>query len=163
MGGWGGLILGEEERARLRELARSPRRKEADRARAILRLAEGESSTAIAAMLGTRPDGVRRWAMTYRRRGIDALREGLRPGRTPLLADLALPAVRQILAEPVPVGLVWTVPRLAEEVARRTGKRISASWLRCVMREKGGFAGRRRGTRSRAGKMWLPSSDPGYD
>jgi len=152
-------VLSDEQRIALRELARSPRRKEADRARAILRLADGEASTRIAATLGTRPDGVRRWRMMYRRRGIDALREGLRPGRTPVLAATVLPVVKEILAEPTPRGLVWTVPRLREEVARRIGKKISVSWLRYVMREKGGFAGRRRGTRSRAGKRWMPSDE----
>lgn len=151
------LVVTDEERLALENLARSPRRAEADRARAVLRSAAGESSQAIAPTVGVRPCHVRYWRMRFRRQGVEALREQPRPGRTGVKATAALPVVLAILSEAPPAGVVWTVPRLSEEVARRAGLRISASWLRVVMVEKGGCAGVDRGTRSRAGRMWLPS------
>jgi len=151
------LVVTDEERAGLEMLARSARRAEADRARAILRSAAGESSETIGPTVGVLPCHVRYWRMRYRRDGIEALREKPRRGRTGVKATAALPVVMAILAQPPPAGVVWTVARLSEEVARRAGPKISASWLRVVMVEKGGCAGVGRGTRSRDGKMWLPS------
>ena len=155
------LVITAEEREALESLARSPRRAEADRARAILRSAAGESSLTIAPTVGVLPCHVRYWRMRFRRNGIEALREQPRRGRTGVKAAAALPVVLAILSEPPPTGVVWTVPRLSEEVARRAGPKISASWLRVVMVEKGGCAGVGRGTRSRAGRMWLPSTKVG--
>jgi len=155
------LVVTDEERTALESLARSTRRSKADRARAILRSAAGESSGTIAPTVGVLPCHVRYWRMRFRRDGIAALREQPRRGRTGVKAEAALPVVKAILSEPPPAGVVWTVPRLSEEVARRAGPRISASWLRGVMVKKGGCAGVGRGTRSRAGKMWLPSTKVG--
>jgi transposase len=152
------LVVSDEDRAALESLAGSARRAEADRARAILRSAAGETSESIAPTVGVLPCHVRYWRMRYRRDGIEALREKPRPGRAGVKAAAALPVVMAILSEAPPAGVVWTVPRLREEVARRAGPKISASWLRVVMVEKGGCAGVGRGTRSRGGKMWLPST-----
>lgn len=153
--------ISEEEKSELEDLARSSERGEADRARGVLRSADGEATTVIATTLGVRADRVRYWRMIFRRHGIDALRSRPKTGRKPVKADAALPVVKEILAEPVPSGVVWTVPRLSEEVARRSGTTISVPWLGVVMKVKGGCAGRGRGTRSRAARMWMPSSDPG--
>ena len=157
------LVVTNEQRAALEQLARSPKRAEADRARAILRSAAGESSGAIARTVGVRPDHVRFWRMRFRREGVEALRVRPNRGRPAVKAAAALPVVQTILSEPPPAGVVWTVPRLSEEVTRRAGPKISASWLRVVMRKRGGFAGVGRGTRSRAGKMWMPSRAAGCD
>jgi len=163
MDGRKAVELSDAQRRALQELARSPTRAEADRARSILRSADGEASTSIAPTLGVRADQVRFWRMRFRAGGVEALRARRKTGRRPVKASGALPIVRQILAEPAPPGVVWTVPRLSEEVARRMGSSISASWLGAVMREKGGFAGVGRGTRSRAGRMWVPSRAVGCD
>jgi transposase len=152
------FIVSKEQRTVLEELARSDERGEADRARAILVTLDGMSSVAISTMLRVRADQVRRWRKWFGRDGAEGLRSKPHKGREPVLADKALPVVKEILAEPVPEGVVWTVARLSEEVARRAQVKVSPSWLRVVMRVKGGFAGRGRGTRSRVGKMWLPSS-----
>jgi len=153
--------ISEEEKSELEDLARSPKRGEADRARAVLRSADGEATAIIATTLRVRADRVRYWRMIFRRHGIEALRSRPKTGRKPVKADAALPVVKEILAEPVPSGVVWTVPRLSEEVKQRSGTQISVSWLGVVMKQKGGCAGRGRGTRSRAGRMWTPSSARG--
>jgi transposase len=101
--------------------------------------------------------------MLYRSGGVEALRSKVRHGPPARLAETVLPVVREILSEPSPPGVVWTVPRLREEVLARTGGQISESWWRVVMVKKGGFAGVGRVTRSRAGKKWMRSDGLDFD
>jgi transposase len=155
------LEASTEERRELEKLAKSRDRHEADRARAILLSLDGVGRKQIAESLLVSVDQVSRWRGQYHRGRVDAIRARPHPGRPPELADAALPVVEEILAEPAPVGMVWTVARLAQEVHRRCGVEISESWLSVVMRKKGVSAGVARGTRSRAGRMWIKSSDPG--
>jgi transposase len=124
---------------------------------------EGATADQIGRALQVRADQVRRWRMFYRSGGVNALRSKVRHGPPARLAEIALPVVSQILSETTPPGVVWTVPRLREEVMLRTGQEISLSWLRVVMVKKGGFAGVGRGTRSRAGKRWMPSNGRDFD
>ena len=152
------LVVTEAEERELEVLGRSSDRQEADRARAILQTLRGRKREEIAEVLGVSVDQVSRWRGQYARGGVAAVRAKKRAGRPGVLAAAALPVVEQILAEPAPEGWVWTVPRLAEEVRRRSGVKISAAWLNSVMRKKGGLPGVGRGTRSRAGKMWIKSS-----
>ena len=149
----------ESERSELEQLSRSSKRQESDRGRAVLWCLEGRTRAEVGRRLGTSGQQVSRWCGQYRRGGVEALRAKVRPGRTPMKARVALPAVEEILSEPAPEGVVWTVARLAEEVGRRTGVRISESWLSVVMRKKGVLPGNARGTRSRAGKIWMKSND----
>lgn len=151
------------ERNELEKLSRSPDRAEADRARALLRTLDGASADDIGSGLKVRPDQVRRWRMLYRAGGVEALRSKVQHGPPARLAEVVLPVVREILSGPAPPGVVWTVPRIREEVMARTGEEISESWLRVVMVKKGGFAGVGRGTRSRAGKRWMPSNGRDFD
>jgi len=149
------------ERRELEKLAKSRNRHEADRARAIVLSLDGIGRKQIAESLLVSVDQVSRWRGQYHRGRVEAIRARPHPGRPPELADAVLPVVEEILAEPAPAGMVWTVPRLAQEVHRRSGVKISESWLSVVMRKKGVSAGVARGTRSRAGRMWIKSSDPG--
>lgn len=121
------LVVTDEEDSALESLARSTRRAEADRGRAILRSAAGESSGTIAPMVGVLPCHVRYWRMRFRRHGIEVLREQPRRGRAGVKAAAALPVVMAILSEPPPAGVVWTVPRLSEEVARQKGAALSSA------------------------------------
>lgn len=162
MGGKTSVEATEEQRRNLEQLSRSRDRAEADRARGILNTLDGETAEQIGQALKVRPDQVRRWRMIYRAGGVDALRAKTRHGPPARLAEAVLPVIRQILSEPVPHGVVWTVPRLRDEVVAR-GQQISASWLRAVMVKKGGFAGVGRATRSRAGKRWMRSDGLDFD
>jgi transposase len=163
MGGRTNVEASEEQRRDLEQLSRSRDRAEADRARGILCTLHGETAEQIGQTLKVRPDQVRRWRMIYRAGGVDALRTKARHGPPARLAEAVLPVIRQILSEPVPLGVVWTVPRLRDEVFARTGQQISASWLRAVMVKKGGFAGVGRVTRSRTGKRWMRSDGLDFD
>src|SRR4051812_49975058 len=99
MGGRGGLAVDEVGRAELEHLGRSAARREADRARAVLRSPDGETSATIAARLGVRAGQVRRWRPAVRSGGVAALRA--RPRRAPSKREAALAVARGLLAAPV--------------------------------------------------------------
>src|SRR4051794_41910182 len=93
----GGLAADEAGRAELERPGRSAARREADRARAVLRSLEGEISPVIATRLGVRAERVRRWRAAFRRGGAAALRSRPRPGRTPRKRAAALAVARDLL------------------------------------------------------------------
>jgi transposase len=103
----------DEQRRALVHLGRSRDRAEADRARAILLTLSGWTSPEIAAAFGAREDTVRLWRGAFMRGGVEALRK-----RVPR-----------------------TLPRLADEIERRAGLRISRSRLSVVLRQRGRSAG----------------------
>jgi transposase len=142
----GGLVADETGRAALERLSRSGARREADRARAVLWSLGGETSAAVAARLGVRAEQVRRWRCAFRAGGTEALRSRPRPGRTPRKREAALAVARDVLAGPAAERPVWTLARLAAEVAARTGETISPGHLSVVLR-RGATAGAGRGTR----------------
>ena len=156
----GRLAVDEAGRAGLERLGRSGVRGEADRARAVLWSLGGETSAAIAARLGVRAEQVRRWRAAFRTGGAAALRARPRPGRTPRKREAALAVARDMLAAPGTDGPVWTLARLAAEVAARTGETISPGHLSVVLR-KGATAGAGRATPSRGGRMRRLSTTPG--
>src|SRR3954463_14851031 len=154
----GGLAAAEAGRAELERLGRSAARREADRARAVLWSLEGETSPTIAARLGVRAEQVRRWRAAFRRGGVEALRS--RPGRTPRKREAALAVAGELLKGGAADRPVWTLARLAAEVAARTGETISPGHLSVVLR-KGATAGAGRGTPSRGGRTRTASITPG--
>ena len=159
MGGQCVLTSGKAERAELERLSRSAARGEADRARAVLWSLDGETSAAIAARLGVRAEQVRRWRAAVRAGGVAALRSRPRPGRTPRKREAALAVAREVLGGSIADRPVWTLARLAAEVAARTGETVSPGHLSVVLR-KGATAGAGRGTPSRAGRTRTPSTAP---
>ena len=135
-----------EQREELRALARSSDREEADRARAILLSLEGWTSKQIAAAFGVRMDSVRHWRWIFGRKGVAGLRARTAPGRAATKAQAALSVIEQVLAPAIADRPNWTLPRLQEEIERRTGERISKSRLSVVL-NKGGLSGDDPGTR----------------
>ena len=160
MGGQCVLTSGKAERAELERLSRSAARGEADRARAVLWSLDGETSAAIAARLGVRAEQVRRWRAAVRAGGVAALRSRPRPGRTPRKREAALAVAREVLGGSIADRPVWTLARLAAEVAARTGETVSPGHLSVVLR-KGATAGAGRGPPSRGGRTRGPSTTPG--
>lgn len=131
----------EEQRAELQELARSPRRDEADRARAILLSLEGWTSEAIGAAFAVTADSVRHWRQWYTTGGVEALRAAVVPGPSGERGLRALSIAVAILSEPVENRPNWTIPRLRAEIERRGGPPISKARLSVLLREKGGSVG----------------------
>jgi transposase len=141
MAGRSPVVADEEQKHALAELGRSRERGEADRARAVLLTLSGWTSPEIAMAFGVREDTVRLWRGAFMAGGVEALRTRVPPGPAPTKAERALEVAEELLAAPVADRPNWTLPRLADEIERRAGLRISRSRLSVVLRKKGRSAG----------------------
>ena len=141
MAGKSPVVADEDQRHALAGLARSRERGEADRARAILLTLSGWTSPGIAVAFGVREDTVRLWRSTFMADGVEALRTRVPPGPAPTKAERALAVAEELLAAPVAERPNWTLPRLADEIEKRSGLRISRSRLSVVLRQRGRSAG----------------------
>ena len=131
----------EEQRQGLLALSHSPDRGEADRARAILLTLLGWTSGQIAEAFGVREDTVRVWRSAFMTGGIEALKKSVAPGPAPVKAECALAVAEEVLSGPVADRPNWTLPRLADEIEKRAGVRLSPSRLSVVLRQRGISAG----------------------
>jgi transposase len=141
MAGRSPVVADEEQKRALADLGRSRERGEADRARAVLLTLSGWTSPEIAMAFGVREDTVRLWRGAFMADGVEALRTRVPPGPAPTKAERALAVTEEVLAAPVADRPNWTLPRLAEEIERRAGLRISRSRLSVVLRKRGRSAG----------------------
>lgn len=137
MGDKSRLAVTAEQRAALERLAQSSDREEADWARGILLSASGWTSPKIGEALRVREDTVRNWRSAFTRQGVAAIVRHAAPGRAPVKAQAALAVAGEVLSAPVANRTNWTLPRLADEIERRSGHRISRSRLSVVLRKKG--------------------------
>ena len=126
---------GAEQEGALRELAKSPVRGEADRARAVLLTLAGWTAPRIAEAFGVGEDAVRRWRTLFVQGGVEALRSTLAPGPSSERGERALACAREILAAPVQDRPNWTLPRLRAEIEARTGVRVAQSHLSVLLRK----------------------------
>src|SRR5690349_8018878 len=141
MAGKSPLAAPEGQRRALIVLSRSRDRGEADRARAILLTLSGWTSGPIAEAFGVREDTVRGWRSAFMTGGSEALKTSVAPGPAPVKAECALAVAEEVLSAPVANRPNWTLPRLADEIERRSGVQISCSRLSVVLRQKGISAG----------------------
>ena len=141
MAGRSPIFADEQQKRALADLGRSRDRGEADRARAILLTLAGWTSPEIGMAFGVREDTVRLWRSAFMAGGVEAWRTRVPPGPAPTKAERALEVAEEVLAAPVADRPNWTLPRLAGEIERRTGLRISRSRLSVVLRQKGRSAG----------------------
>ena len=88
-----------------------------------------------------REDTVRLWRSAFAQGGVEALRTRSPPGPAPVKAARALVVAAELLAAPVADRPNWTLPRLADEIEKREGLRISRSRLSVVLRQRGRSAG----------------------
>jgi transposase len=130
------VVATAEQRLGLERLAGSSERAEADRARAILLSLGGWMSAAIGEAFGVREDTVRDWRSSFMREGLAGIERHPAPGRLPVKAEAALGVARELFAAPVADRANWTLPRLSDEIERRTGHRISRSRLSVVLRKR---------------------------
>jgi transposase len=136
MSGRSWIVATPEQCEELLGLSASSDREEADRARAMLLSLEGWTSERIAAAFCARPDSVRHWRWIFGREGVAGLRARKAPGPEPVKARAALTVVEEVLAPGVSDRPNWTLPRLADEIEKRTGQRISKSRLSVVLRKR---------------------------
>src|SRR5690349_3284933 len=141
MAGKSPITVDEGQRQGLLALSHSRDRGEADRARAILLTLSGWTSGQIAQAFGVREDTVRFWRSAFMTGGIEALKTAVAPGPAPVKAERALGVAEEVLSAPVADRPNWTLPRLADEVEKRSGMRISRSRLSVVLRQRGISAG----------------------
>lgn len=146
MAGKSPLTATDAEKAALERLAASPDRAEADRARAVRLSLDGWTSPRIGEAFGVREDTVRFWRMSFAAEGVPGLETSPPPGRAPVKAEAALAVAQELLTEPVADRANWTLPRLADEIEKRKGVRISKSRLSVVLRKKGASSGGGHGT-----------------
>src|SRR5271155_1795052 len=85
----------------LQDLARSDRRDEADRARAVVLSINGWTSGQIARAFGVTPDSVRRWRGWFAEAGVDGLRASDRRGRESVKSVAAAGVAASVLTAPV--------------------------------------------------------------
>jgi transposase len=145
MSGRSWIVATAVQRVELCDVAGSSDREEADRARAILLSLDGWTSDRIASAFCVQPDSVRHWRWIFGREGVAGLRARKAPGPEPVKVRAALSVIEEVLAPGVSERPNWTLPRLAEEIEKRTGKRISKSRLSVVLK-KGALPGVGRGT-----------------
>jgi transposase len=93
-----------------------------------------------------RTDSVRHWRWIFGRKGVAGLRARTAPGRAAAKAQAALSVLEQVLAPEVAERPNWTLPRLQDEIERRTGERLSKSRLSVVLK-RGASCGDDPGTR----------------
>ena len=141
MAGTSPVVASEEQRRALRALSHSRDRGEADRSRAIVLTLSGWTSGQIAQACGVREDTVRVWRSAFMTDGVEALKTSVAPGPAPIKAERALAVAEEVLSGPVADRPNWTLPRLADEIEKRAGLRISCSRLSVVLRQKGISAG----------------------
>ena len=136
----------------LEQMTRSPKRPEADRARAIVLTYQGQSAPQIGKALGVTAECVRAWRSLFARESIAGLKAKAHTGRTPRKREAALKVVEQLLSEP---QQSWTCPRLAQQVLQRTGMSIHPRYLSQVLK-KGAGGKNDLGTPSKPGKTNKP-------
>jgi transposase len=159
MAGHPRVVSSSEQLCALQELARSERRDEADRARAIVLSVNGWTSGQIARAFGVTPDSVRRWRSWFAADGVEGLRAGERTGREAVKSEAAAAVVEDLLAAPVADRANWTLPRLQAEITRQTAVSISKSQLSKALK-KTATDGAGPGTACATDKMPMPSIAP---
>src|ERR671916_1778977 len=131
----------DKQRRALMALSRLQDRGEADRARAIWLTLSGWTSGQIAEAFGVREDTVRFWRSTFITGGIEALKKSVALGPAPVKAECALAVAEEVLSGPVANRPNWTLPRLAGEIEKRPGVRISSPRLSRVLPQRGHSVG----------------------
>jgi transposase len=135
MAGHPRVVSTSEQLEALQALARSDRRDEADRARAVVLSINGWTSGQIARAFGVTPDSVRRWRSWFAEAGVDGLRASDRPGRESVKSLAAAGVAASVSAVPVADRANWTLPRLQAEITRQAEVSISKSQLSKVLKK----------------------------
>jgi transposase len=119
----------------------SPADLEARRRRAVALLDKGLGVREVARQIGCSPMSVSRWQAEVRARGPDALRPKPAPGRPPRItvrqrAKLLTLLLKGATAHGFSTDL-WTLPRVAEVIARTFGVRYHPAHVWKILRGEG--------------------------
>ena len=102
--------------------------------RAILLTLREWTSRRIAEAFGVREDTIRLWRSEFMGGGVEALETRVSTGPGPLKTQAALRVAGPLLSAPVTNRVNLTLPRLADEIARRERVTISRSQLSEALR-----------------------------
>jgi transposase len=133
--------LSEEQVTQVEQAKRKDKRAEVrQRAMAVDMLHQGYEAAEVAKLLSVTVQAIYQWYHRFMRAGIEGLAN--RPkGHRQAKADVGYrQALEQTLAsEPSELGYdfaIWTVERVRDHLARTTGKHLSISRLRQILREQ---------------------------
>ena len=143
------IALSEEERTVLESWVRSgtSEHRTAERARMILRLADGATNETVARELGTRPARVSKWRTRFAAERLGGLADAPRSGKPVRYGQAAERRILEVLDSPPPKGYAsWTGSLLAERLGN-----VSADQVWRVLRCHGIHLQRRR--------SWCVSTD----
>ena len=146
------IVLSDDEHSVLESWVRSgtTEHRIVQRARMILRLAEGATNQAVAEELGTRPARVSKWRTRFAADRLAGLSDAPRPGKPLSYGSAADRRILEALDEAPPKGYAtWTGTLLAEHLGD-----ISADQVWRVLRRHGIQLQRRR--------SWCVSTDPEF-
>ncbi len=119
----------------------SPADLEARRRRAVALLDQGLGVREVARQIGCSPSSVSRWQIEVRARGPDALQPKPTPGRPPRITPRQRAKVLQSLLKGAKAhGFstdLWTLPRVAEVIARTCGVRYHPAHVWKILRGEG--------------------------
>ena len=130
--------LTAEDQEQLQVLAHSNKRRDADRARAILLTYQGQSAEQIGGALMVKPQSVRRWRTRFANQGVEGLKEKAHTGRKPHKREAALRVVPQLL-ESSQQSL--TCPRMVAQIQQQTGVTLTANYLSVLLKKGDGLIG----------------------
>lgn len=138
------------------EIGRSEEARYDHRLHGLLLVSAGQSCREVARLLGDDASTVQRWVGRFEAGGLDALREGERPGRPATLDAKQLRSLESDLRKtPHDFGLdatLWDGPLLAEHLRRRHGVRLGVRQCQRLFR--------RLGFRLRKPRPQVAQSDP---
>jgi transposase len=145
--------------AALEEFYRTPKARLRTRAQMILLAAErGMSASEIAQIVRQSEETVRRWLKRYLAEGVEGLRDVPRPGAPrKVTQEYRRVLVEAVRRRPRSLGLpfsLWTLHRLADYMAERTGIRVEYETVRVHLKAAGIVLGRPQHT--------ITSPDPEY-
>jgi transposase len=135
--------LSPEQLAALEELYRTTRdARLRTRAQMVLLAAERRmSAAAIAEIVRASEETVRRWLKRYLVEGVEGLRDAPRPGSPrKVTAEYREGLVQAVRRRPRSLGLpfsLWTLRRLADHMAQRTGIRVEYETVRVHLKASG--------------------------
>lgn len=114
---------------------------QARRLHAVSLLEEGCSQSEVARKLGVSPSAVSQWKQAHSQGGNDALVAQLHPGPTPKLSSKQCQRLIELLKQgPRQHGWateLWTLPRIAELIARKFGVHYDQSGVWRLLRRLG--------------------------
>jgi len=123
------------------EIGRSEESRYDHRLHGLLLVTSGQSCRDVAHLFGEDPSTVQRWVRRFENGGLDALREGERPGR-PRALDMAqwLRLQRDMRETPRSFGLeatLWDGPLMSEHLRRNYGVELGVRQCQRLFRQMG--------------------------